>query len=138
MGLGDRPGVQSMTAAALPSLRDELTLHPGPVAHDGAPTWTLHDPLRNQFYRLTWAAFEVRQWGVTGDASANGTLRVRASVINIADQPQPYPFCPRWRPGFCTTANAVSTTSGAVRLSAVVSAALGGAAPGTARRGGET
>ncbi len=44
---------------ALPQLRDELTLHPGAAAPDGAPTWTLHDPLRNQFYRLTWAAFEV-------------------------------------------------------------------------------
>jgi hypothetical protein len=36
--------------------------------------------------------FEVRQWGVTGDASANGTLRVRASIINTGDQPQPYPL----------------------------------------------
>ena len=43
----------------LPQLRDELTMQPGAAAPDGAPTWTLHDPLRNQFYRLTWAAFEV-------------------------------------------------------------------------------
>ena len=48
-----------MTAAALPQLRDELTLHSGPCGHDGAPTWTLHDPLRNQFFRLSWPAFEV-------------------------------------------------------------------------------
>ena len=38
------------------------------------------------------AGFEVRQWGVTGDANANGTLRVRASVINTSDLPQPYPL----------------------------------------------
>jgi putative peptide zinc metalloprotease protein len=42
-----------------PSLRDELSLHPGPVGHDGAPSWTLHDPVRNQFFRLSWPAFEI-------------------------------------------------------------------------------
>jgi len=42
--------------------------------------------------QVNLAAFEVRQWGVTGDASANGTLRVRASVINTGDQAQPYPL----------------------------------------------
>jgi putative peptide zinc metalloprotease protein len=48
-----------MIETALPQLRDELTLHPGPCGHDGAPTWTLHDPLGNQFFRLSWPAFEV-------------------------------------------------------------------------------
>ncbi len=52
-----------MTAAAappvLPALRDELTLHPGPVGRDGAPTWTLHDPQSNRFFRLSWPVFEV-------------------------------------------------------------------------------
>ncbi len=42
--------------------------------------------------RTDLAAFEVRQWGVTGDASANGTLRVRASVINTGATAQPYPL----------------------------------------------
>ncbi|CDK97918.1 conserved membrane protein of unknown function [Magnetospirillum gryphiswaldense MSR-1 v2] len=46
-------------AVALPSLRDDLALLPGPPAHDGAPTWTLHDPLSNRFFRLSWPAFEV-------------------------------------------------------------------------------
>ena len=41
---------------------------------------------------MNLAAFEVRQWGVTGNASANGTLRVRASVINTAAAAQPYPL----------------------------------------------
>lgn len=38
------------------------------------------------------SAFEVRQWGVTGDASASGTLRVRASLINTSATAQPYPL----------------------------------------------
>ncbi|MFC5475431.1 HlyD family efflux transporter periplasmic adaptor subunit [Paraherbaspirillum soli] len=43
----------------LPALRQDLSLHPGPAAADGAPTWTLHDPAANRFYRLGWAAFEM-------------------------------------------------------------------------------
>jgi putative peptide zinc metalloprotease protein len=59
-----------MQAVALPPLRDELSLHPGPVGHDGAPSWTLHDPLRNQFFRLSWPAFEVLSRWTLGDPEA--------------------------------------------------------------------
>lgn len=38
------------------------------------------------------SAFELRQWGVTGDPDANGTLRLRASILNTAAQLQPYPL----------------------------------------------
>jgi predicted Zn finger-like uncharacterized protein len=38
------------------------------------------------------SGYELRQWGVTGDPDANGTLRVRASIMNSAAQPQPYPL----------------------------------------------
>ena len=38
------------------------------------------------------AAYQLRQWGVTGDPNANGTLRVRASILNTAAQLQPYPL----------------------------------------------
>jgi predicted Zn finger-like uncharacterized protein len=37
-------------------------------------------------------AYQVRQWGVTGDPGAAGTLRVRASILNAAPQLQPYPL----------------------------------------------
>jgi predicted Zn finger-like uncharacterized protein len=43
------------------------------------PDWNLH-------------AYEVRQWGVVADPATPGTLRVRASVKNLADFPQPYPL----------------------------------------------
>ncbi len=39
-----------------------------------------------------FSAYQLRQWGVTGDPDANGTLRVRASILNIAAQLQPYPL----------------------------------------------
>jgi predicted Zn finger-like uncharacterized protein len=38
------------------------------------------------------SAYQLRQWGVTGDPDANGTLRVRASILNTASQLQPYPL----------------------------------------------
>jgi hypothetical protein len=38
------------------------------------------------------AAYQLRQWGVTGDPDANGTLRLRASILNTAPQLQPYPL----------------------------------------------
>lgn len=46
-----------------PSLREELDLLPGPVLPDGQPSWTLHDPVRNLFFQLDWASFEVlKRW----------------------------------------------------------------------------
>jgi putative peptide zinc metalloprotease protein len=44
---------------ALPLMRDELALHPGPRLADGQPTWTLHDPVRNQFFRIDWQTFAI-------------------------------------------------------------------------------
>jgi predicted Zn finger-like uncharacterized protein len=38
------------------------------------------------------AAYQLRQWGVAGDPDANGTLRLRASILNAAAQLQPYPL----------------------------------------------
>jgi hypothetical protein len=38
------------------------------------------------------SVYQLRQWGVTGDPSANGTLRVRASILNTAAQLQPFPL----------------------------------------------
>jgi putative peptide zinc metalloprotease protein len=42
-----------------PKLREELTLYPGPSDKSGAPTWTLHDPVRNQYFQIDWVAFEI-------------------------------------------------------------------------------
>jgi len=38
------------------------------------------------------SAYQLRQWGVTGDPGAKGTLRVRASILNTAAQLEPYPL----------------------------------------------
>jgi predicted Zn finger-like uncharacterized protein len=63
-----------------------------------------HAPLRGPLHGLyavlgvevgapaNLSAYQLRQWGVTGDPSASGTLRVRASILNTAAQLQPYPL----------------------------------------------
>jgi putative peptide zinc metalloprotease protein len=43
----------------LPPLREEIAIFRGPTAPDGSPTYTLHDPARNRFYRLGWPEFEI-------------------------------------------------------------------------------
>lgn len=43
------------------------------------PRWNLH-------------AYEVRQWGIVSDPMSPGTLKVRASIKNLAGFAQPYPL----------------------------------------------
>ncbi|MDL2355021.1 MAG: site-2 protease family protein [Pseudomonadota bacterium] len=43
----------------MPMLREELALFSGPRMADGQPSWTLHDPVRNQFFQLDWLSFEI-------------------------------------------------------------------------------
>ncbi|HEY0954278.1 MAG TPA: HlyD family efflux transporter periplasmic adaptor subunit [Roseateles sp.] len=45
--------------ATLPPLREELALHPGSRGPQGQPGWTLHDPVRNQFFQIDWPSFEL-------------------------------------------------------------------------------
>lgn len=59
-----------MSAAVLPVLRDELAVHPGPTGRDGSPTWTLHDPLSNRFFRIGWPAFEILSRWHLGEPAA--------------------------------------------------------------------
>lgn len=43
----------------LPALREELSLYSGPKTNNGAPTWSLQDPVRNLFFRIDWLTFEI-------------------------------------------------------------------------------
>lgn len=52
---------------ALPPLRDDLALLEGPRAFDGAPTWTVHDPVRNRYFRIGYAAFQLLSRWPLGD-----------------------------------------------------------------------
>lgn len=64
----------------LPPLREELVIDEGPRAHDGQPTWTLHDPARNRFFRLDWVTFEIlRRW----------TLRSPETIVRLVQEQTP-------------------------------------------------
>lgn len=54
----------------LPPLRQELTLTSGSPTNEGAPTWTLQDPVGNRFFQLTWPAFEILSRWHLGDPAA--------------------------------------------------------------------
>lgn len=61
---------------ALPPLREELILDPGPPHADGSPTWTIHDPSNNRFYRIGWHNFELlSRWHL-------GTHKTIAESVN--------------------------------------------------------
>ncbi len=53
---------------ALPVLREDLQLLPGPDLADGAPSWHLHDTARNRFFRIGWSEFEMLQRWSLADA----------------------------------------------------------------------
>ncbi len=72
----------------LPPLREEIGIYPGPTALDGSPTWTLHDPAVNRFYRLGWPEFEIiSRWqaatvdAVVGRVNTETTLEVEPDEV---------------------------------------------------------
>jgi putative peptide zinc metalloprotease protein len=67
----------------LPALRQDLSLHPGPFADDGSPTWTLHDPAANRFYRIGWAAFEILSRWTLGNPQSILTSVQRETTLQL-------------------------------------------------------
>lgn len=59
-----------MTAQTLPLLREDLTLLPGPRNWHGAPTWTIHDPVRNCYHRIGRIAFDLLTFWHLGTTEA--------------------------------------------------------------------
>lgn len=67
----------------LPALRQDLSLHPGPDEQDGSPTWTLHDPAANRFYRLGWTAFEILSRWSLNDPQAVLNAVTRETTLRV-------------------------------------------------------
>lgn len=74
-------------SAALCALREDLALLPGPALADGQPSWTLHDPARNLFFRLDWPSFEMlSRWGhADAEAIARGVCADTPLQLEPAD-----------------------------------------------------
>ena len=49
----------AVAPVVLAPLRDDLLLMPGPPGDGGAPTWTVHDPSTNRYFRIGWSEFEL-------------------------------------------------------------------------------
>jgi putative peptide zinc metalloprotease protein len=65
----------------LPPLREELSLHAGPALAGGQPSWTLEDPVRNQFFRIDWLTFEIlSRWSFGNAADIVHDLHARTTL----------------------------------------------------------
>ena len=82
-----------MATSRLPALREEIALLPGPRLPDGQPSWTLHDPARNQFFQIDWPSFEMlSRWhlgsaeAILADLDASTTLQLTPGDIDAMQQ----------------------------------------------------
>jgi hypothetical protein len=76
----------------------------GQVVHHERGALTAHGPLAPLLRALyeglgapvgdvpDLAVYQLRQWGVTGEAAGDSTLRVRASILNTTGRMQPFPL----------------------------------------------
>jgi putative peptide zinc metalloprotease protein len=69
-------------------LRNEIRLHPSTEQKDGSPSWTLHDPWRDQFFRVGQLEMEIlSRWHLADEASiceqirAHTTLQVDSTAV---------------------------------------------------------
>jgi predicted Zn finger-like uncharacterized protein len=74
------------------------------MLHHNREYWVTHGPFAGALRALyagagapvassaNLSAYQLRQWGVSGDPAADGTLRVRASILNSAAQLEPFPL----------------------------------------------
>jgi putative peptide zinc metalloprotease protein len=56
-----------MSGVALPDLRQELRIEPGAPLVNGAPSWTLFDPVRHAFFQLGKIEFRILSRWASGD-----------------------------------------------------------------------
>lgn len=78
-----------VTAASLPPLREELSLFPGARTLDGSPSWVLHDPVAQRYFRIGWREFEVlSRWHlgnvetIIGEVHEHSPLETTAQEID--------------------------------------------------------
>lgn len=73
----------------LPELREEIVVYPGPTNYAGEPSWTIHDPTRNRFFRIDWLTFEILgRWSYRDPAviadSVNAQSPLHASEDDVS------------------------------------------------------
>ncbi len=84
-----RPDSDFLDMAVRP-LREDIGLYRGPHRPDGSPTWTLHDPVRNLFFRIGWLEFQLLSAWSAGTVGAviervNRSTTLRATADRMAE-----------------------------------------------------
>lgn len=75
------------SAGAWPRLRPDLRLYRGPLSGSGGPTWTVHDPLANRFYRLSWVEFEIlSRWSLGSGTRIVQAVNAETTLSLTAEQ----------------------------------------------------
>jgi len=50
----------------LPGFRSDIKLYVGPHADDGSPTYTVHDPIKGDYWKISWPESLVLQYHIPG------------------------------------------------------------------------
>lgn len=69
----------------LPSLREEIVVYPGPSNYAGEPSWTIHDPTRNRFFRIDWLTYEILGRWSFGDPQAIADTVSNQSPLHVTE-----------------------------------------------------
>lgn len=70
----------------LPRLREEIVVYPGPTNYAGEPSWTIHDPTRNRFFRIDWLTFEILGRWSFGDPRAIADNLNTHSPLHVTEE----------------------------------------------------
>ena len=80
-----------MSPAVMMPLREDLRLHEAAPDREGAPTWSIQDPVTNRFFHIGWLEFEcLLRWnnpqtpdpeGIAEDIAENTPLNVDAEQV---------------------------------------------------------
>jgi len=66
----------------LPPLREELRLLEGAAEADGSPGWTIHDPVRQRFFRVSRAGFEfLARWHLGRGPAVLGAIAAETTLV---------------------------------------------------------
>jgi putative peptide zinc metalloprotease protein len=85
---GGEAGSAAERPPRLPAIREDLRIEPAAPGRDGAPAWTLHDPVTNRFFRIGWLEFALLSRWRAGDDPSALLEQVRAETPLRVDAPQ--------------------------------------------------
>lgn len=75
-------------------LREELQLLSAPPGLDGAPQWTVHDPVRNRYFTIDWVTFEIlSRWALEDPARILEAVNQRTTLrVDLKDYEHVFDF----------------------------------------------